>query len=76
VGPTLPSGYWPLKQRFEERPNRNGSDILTFDPFPDRESAEAWMGDSWAELLENGVEEVALEEEGSEAYRMGLRPSS
>jgi hypothetical protein len=53
-----------------------GEDRGRSDPFPDREAAEAWMGDSWAELLENGVEEVALEVEGSEAYRMGLRPSS
>jgi hypothetical protein len=89
--PTLPSGYRPLKQALEEGPNRNRSDILTFawryigpdgedrgrsDPFPDREAAEAWIGDSWSELLERGVEQVALEEDGSEAYRMGLRPSS
>jgi hypothetical protein len=89
--PTLPSGYRPLKHALEDGSNRNRSDILTFtwryigsdgedrgtsDQFPDRESAEAWIGDSWSDLLERGVEEVALEEDGSVAYRMGLRPSS
>jgi hypothetical protein len=89
--PTLPSGYGSLKQPREEDPNRNRSDILTFtwrylgpegedrgrsDGFPDRAGAEAWIGDSWSELLERGVEQVALEEDGTEAYRMGLRPSS
>jgi hypothetical protein len=54
----------------------DGEDRGASDPFPDREAAEAWIGDSWSELLDGGVEEVALVEDGSEAYRMGLRPSS
>jgi hypothetical protein len=41
--------------------------------FPDREAAEAWLGDSWSRLLEEGTESVALEEDGRVLYRMGLR---
>lgn len=54
----------------------DGEDRGGSDPFPHREDAEAWIGDSWSELLESGVEAVVLEEDGSELYRMGLRPSS
>ncbi len=43
--------------------------------FDDRGAAEAWMGESWAELLAKNVEEVALHEvDGRRLYRMSLRP--
>jgi len=43
-------------------------------PFEDSEAAEAWMGDSWRDLLENGVEEVVLIDHARKRtlYRMGL----
>lgn len=42
--------------------------------FADRAAAEAWMGESWEDLLEAGVEAVILEDaEGRAVYRMGLR---
>jgi hypothetical protein len=44
-------------------------------PFPDREAAEAWLGETWSDLLAEGVEEVALEDRDRDRtlYRMGLR---
>jgi hypothetical protein len=45
------------------------------DPFPDREAAESWLGETWSDLLARGVEEVVLEDRdrGRRLYRMGLR---
>ena len=42
--------------------------------FADAESAEAWIGTSWPDLLENGVEEVVLYDHTRQQrlYRMGL----
>jgi hypothetical protein len=42
--------------------------------FEDSEAAEAWMGDSWRDLRENGVEQVALIDHARKRtlYRMGL----
>lgn len=42
--------------------------------FPDAEAAEEWIGSSWPDLLENGVEEVVLYDHsrGCRLYRMGL----
>ena len=44
--------------------------------FDDRDSAEEWMGRAWQELLDAGVEKVALVdlERDRTIYRMGLRP--
>jgi len=50
-----------------------GQDLGASDPFDDRGAAEEWMGDAWSGLLADGVEEVALEEDGRLIYRMGLR---
>jgi hypothetical protein len=43
--------------------------------FQDRAAAEAWMGETWSDLLERGVEEVVLEDRdrSKTLYRMGLR---
>jgi hypothetical protein len=49
-----------------------GEDRGSSEPFPDREAAEAWMGDGWADLRARGIDEVILEEDGRERYRMGL----
>ena len=53
----------------------DGEEVGRSGPFPDREAAEDWMGESWQDLLERGVEEVALRDEdrGTRVYRMGLR---
>ncbi|HJV05229.1 MAG TPA: hypothetical protein VJ868_08205 [Actinomycetota bacterium] len=44
----------------------------TSEPFPDRAAAETWMGEAWSDLRARGIEEVILEEDGREGYRMGL----
>jgi hypothetical protein len=43
--------------------------------FEDREAAETWLGEVWADLLTRGVEEVVLLERDRDraVYRMGLR---
>lgn len=51
-----------------------GQEVGRSPRFPDAESAEAWIGTSWPDLLENGVEEVVLYDHarGRRLYRMGL----
>ena len=34
----------------------NGEEVGTSQRFDDSEAAEAWMGDCWRDLLENGVD--------------------
>ena len=44
--------------------------------FPTQGDAESWIGESWRELLDAGVESVTLMEGGREVYGpMGLRPA-
>jgi len=52
----------------------NGEEVGHSNRFEDSEAAEAWMGDCWRDLLENGVEEVALVDHARNVtlYRMGL----
>lgn len=52
-----------------------GDDLGQSEPFEDRQDAEAWLGETWAGLLQRGIEEVALEDQdrGRTIYRMGLR---
>jgi hypothetical protein len=50
----------------------DGEERGASEPLPDREAAEAWLGDAWVELRGRGIAEVALEEDGRELYRMGL----
>lgn len=43
--------------------------------FPTQADAETWVGESWRELLESGVEQVTLAEDDHVVYGpMGLRP--
>ena len=50
-----------------------GQSLGSSEPFDERQGAEDWMGEAWSSLLADGVEEVALEEDGRQVYRMGLR---
>ncbi len=50
-----------------------GAETGSSESFADRASAEAWLGESWTDLLAGGVEEVVLLEGQHELYRMGLR---
>jgi hypothetical protein len=43
--------------------------------FPTQADAETWIGETWQELLDGGVEQVSLLEEDRVAYGpMGLTP--
>ena len=45
--------------------------------FPTQSDAETWIGESWRELLDGGVDQVSLLEEGRVAYGpMSLHPDS
>ena len=50
-----------------------GSDLRATETFPSQEEAEAWMGDNWAGLLEEGAETVSLMSDEQRIYEMGLR---
>jgi hypothetical protein len=52
----------------------DGADVGRSETFAGREAAEEWMGEAWEDLLERGIEEVALIDldRGNRVYRMGL----
>ncbi len=44
--------------------------------FPSQAEAESWVGESWHDLLERGVDQVSLFEDGNTVYGpMSLRPA-
>lgn len=44
--------------------------------FPTQSDAETWIGESWRDLLDSGVEQVTLYEDGRVVYGpMSLRPA-
>lgn len=48
----------------------------TSQQFPTQADAETWIGESWQELLGQGVDQVSLLEDERVAYGpMGLRPA-
>jgi hypothetical protein len=52
----------------------SGEEMGSSPPFPDADGAEEWIGSSWPELLERGIESVVLvdQESRTKLYRMGL----
>ncbi len=53
-----------------------GQGVGASEPFMSREDAESWMGEAWAGLHDEGIEEVVLIDEHRDdpVYRMGLGP--
>lgn len=51
-----------------------GEEIGRSPRFPDTDEAEVWIGESWPELIEHGIESVVLvdQQDGTALYRMGL----
>lgn len=41
--------------------------------FPGQGDAESWIGESWKDLLEKGVEQVSLLDDGKLIYTMSLQ---
>ena len=58
--------------------NEDGEELGSSERFADPEAAESWMGETWSDLRERGVQEVVLvdEERGQRLYRMGLSEAS
>lgn len=55
--------------------NGAGEVVGTSEQFEQRSEAETWIGTSFEDLLEEGVEQVRLLDDGTEVYGpMGLRP--
>lgn len=49
--------------------------LATPPAFPTQSDAESWIGESWRSLLEAGVDQVTLLEDGYEVYGpMSLHP--
>jgi hypothetical protein len=45
--------------------------------FPSQDLAETWIGETWQELLEAGVTQVTLHDDGRKVYGpMSLRPTT
>ncbi|WP_377271978.1 hypothetical protein [Peterkaempfera sp. SMS 1(5)a] len=40
--------------------------------FPTQGDAESWIGESWQQLLEGGVDQAALLDDGTAVYTMSL----
>ena len=51
----------------------DGTVLRSTTGFGTKEEAEAWMGDHWSELLDEGAESVVLMTEDKRLYEMGLR---
>jgi hypothetical protein len=54
--------------------DRSGEEVGRSPRFADADEAEDWIGSSWPDLLENGVEAVVLYDDAARKtlYRMGL----
>jgi hypothetical protein len=54
--------------------DQSGQEVGGSPRFPDPEAAEDWIGTSWRDLFENGVEAVVLfdQDRDRKVYRMGL----
>jgi hypothetical protein len=53
--------------------NADGAALRSTETFESKEDAEAWMGEHWAELLDEGAETVLLMSDERSIYEMGLR---
>ena len=62
--------------RYEDGSGAEAAADVPSESFPTQGDAETWIGETWQELLENGVEQVTLLENGREVYGpMGLSKS-
>lgn len=54
--------------------DETGEEVGRSPHFPDADAAEEWMGSSWQDLYENGIQEVVLLDQARDrrVYRMGL----
>jgi hypothetical protein len=62
--------------RYEDSSGTAVNTGASAESFPTQGDAETWIGESWHDLVEQGVEQVSLLEDGREVYGpMSLRVS-
>jgi hypothetical protein len=62
--------------RYEDSNGTPLTGVGSVESFPTQGDAETWVGETWRELLDQGVEQVSLLEDGREVYGpMSLRVS-
>lgn len=69
---------WTWKYHDASGADLSASDdtTLTDTEFPTQADAEAWVGEEWPNLVEDGVDSVTLYEDGERRYGpMSLRPA-
>ena len=67
------SAYWTW-QYFDAEGSPLSGAALTAKGFPTQSDAESWLGETWHDLLEAGVESVTLRQSGTVIYGpMSLR---
>ncbi|MFW6689965.1 hypothetical protein [Streptomyces sp. MAR4 CNX-425] len=54
--------------RFEKADGTAATPAVEPEDFTTQGDAESWIGEFWKELLEGGVEQVTLLEDGAEVY--------
>lgn len=47
----------------------------TSEPFGNQAEAESWLGEAFRALLDEGVDQVSLLNEGNDVYSMSLHPA-
>ncbi|HZG95922.1 MAG TPA: hypothetical protein VEZ46_14540 [Mycobacteriales bacterium] len=52
-----------------------GGEQRSSSEFPTQGEAEAWLGESWQQLYDEGARSVALTQDGREVYPMSLEPA-
>ncbi|MEO8329895.1 MAG: hypothetical protein ABI586_07825 [Candidatus Nanopelagicales bacterium] len=64
--------------RFETKEGVSASgEHTTADTFPSQSDAESWLGETWRDLLKDGVDQVTLLEDSRVVYGpMSLHPTS
>ncbi len=65
----------PWSWRYEKA-DGTAADLATSQTFPTQSDAETWIGETWQELLDAGVDQVSLLEEERVVYGpMSLHPA-
>ncbi len=75
-GVSSPSAWWwRLEDASGAEVSAASAGVGTRQEFPSQSDAESWVGETWQELLEGGVDAVTLFEADREVYGpMSLRP--
>lgn len=58
--------------RYEQQDGTQVTPADGQEEFPGQGDAESWIGETWKQLLEDGVDRAVLLEDGREIYSMSL----